>query len=212
MRRGFLLLILAFFVGAGPLPAAADNPADSLPWLRATFFPRAAIPAPGQPWEIAAGDNPDHGAVRVLLRAAAGAVIELGDARHHYEITEPCLIILAHRRPDGATGFAPAACTPEQWQSLWGAVTYADLLSLEELVQDPARPVEETRRLVLQRISAPPFTTSVIQVRPRLSGEVRRLDCTLRLADFYRLLLPGLRPADAPASLWGSAYPAAAKP
>jgi hypothetical protein len=213
MRRATLLLS-ALLLGTGLLPAAAPPPPDIIPWMHANFFARLPAPEPGPGWNIAAVDNPDHGSLRVLVRSTAAATIELGEARPLYEIEEPFILVLGHTRADrpGQILFSAPTCTPEQWRALWAPVTYADLLKLEELIQDPARPIEETRRLVLRLVQAAPFNRAVIQVRPRITDDLRRLDCTLSLADFYRVLSPGAGPETAAPALWGVSYRGRATP
>ncbi|MDB6165228.1 MAG: hypothetical protein JWQ83_368, partial [Lacunisphaera sp.] len=69
--------------------------------------------------------------------------------------------------------------------------------------------VEEIRKLALKMKNSPPFSEAVIQVNPKIdnSGQ-RRLQCSLRFADFFKYLLPAAdaKPQPHPA-LFGVEYP-----
>ena len=99
--------------------------------------------------------------------------------------------------------------SPEAWRQLWAPVTYADLLKLDALIKDTGPSVEELRRLALKMKNSPPFSQAVIQVNPKIDNTgQRRLQCSLRFADFFNHLLPGAdRKPSAHPALWGVEYP-----
>lgn len=182
-------------------------------WVRDTFFGGYKPDSYTQRWDIPATVNKDHGGVPVNPKAVKfGTPVDLGDAVRQYEIEEPFLLVLGfweqHGEQKHFVSIIAPFITPEQWKSLWGDVTYSDLLKLDELIKDPARPIEEVRKLALKTKSAPPFTTSVIQVNPKIDARQRRLQCSIRFADVFRHLAPGVdpRPADG-AKLWDVPFP-----
>lgn len=209
-----LTLLLGVFplVHAAPLPPAAH--ATFAAWVKRAFFPALSTEETSSRWDIPAEANAEHGRVAVNLRSGwATGVVDLGEARRQYEIEEPFVLVLAAWTPgDPAprlTGLAAPLVTAERWRTLWAPVTYADLLRLEELIQDPARPIEETRRLVLRMKNSPPFSQAVIQVNPRIEPTQRQLRCTLRFEDAAALLAPELKsPAAGTPALWGVPYQA----
>lgn len=182
-------------------------------WVRDTFFAGYKPASYTQRWDIPADANKDHGGIPVNPKAVKfGTPVDLGDALRQYQIDEPFLLVLGFWEQQGGekrfvTIVAPRIA-PEQWKALWGEVTYADLLKLDQLIKDPARPIEETRRLALKTKNAPPFTTAIIQVNPKIDAHQRRLQCSIRFADVFRHLAPDAeqRPA-APATLWGVPFP-----
>jgi len=183
-------------------------------WARDTFFDgyrnRTATPAK---WDIPAEANKARGGVPVNLRLAPhGNAIDLGDALRQYEISEPFMLLVGFWQEDGAqrrfTAFAAPRITPAQWAKLWAPVTYADLLRFDALLKDPAPPIEEIRRAALRMKNSPPFNQSIIQVNPRIDAMTRRLQCSIRFADFFQHLAPDVDsvPQTAP-TLWGAAAP-----
>ncbi|MFI5338109.1 MAG: hypothetical protein ACHQ5A_15075 [Opitutales bacterium] len=222
MSRAECYLQLAFLLGAvlparGAAPSPAANAAFST-WVQRTFFAAYQPDEGGARWDIPAEANPDHGRVPVNIRSGPlGGAIDLGEARRQYEIEEPFLLVLGLWAPGASpphlAGVAAPLITPEQWRALWGPVTYADLLRFEDLIQDPARPIEETRRLVLRMKSSPPFSQAGMQLNPIVEPALRQLRCSLRVEDVYRLLAPDLKPVPGghPA-LWGVACPGTPPP
>lgn len=182
-------------------------------WVRDTFFDGYKPASYTQRWDIPADANKDHGGVPVNPKAVKfGTPVDLGDALRQYEIAEPFILVLGFWEQDGDekrfVNIVAPRIDPEKWKSLWGDVTYADLLKLDDLIKDPARPIEEIRKLALKAKSSPPFTTAVIQVNPKIDARQRRLQCSLRFADVFKHLAPGIepRPADG-AVLWGVPFP-----
>lgn len=183
-------------------------------WVRDTFFGGHRPRSYTQKWDIPAEANERFGRVPVNPKAIKhGAPVDLGDALRQYETDEPFLLVIGFWQQEGGhkrfTNIVAPRISPEQWRALWAPITYADLLKLDALIRDPARPVDEVRRLALRMKSAPPFTQAVIQVNPKIDGKQRRLQCSLRFADVFKHLAPDADPApQARPELWGVAFPA----
>ncbi|WP_415909080.1 hypothetical protein [Oleiharenicola sp. Vm1] len=212
-RRLAFILAAAALAAAGFAQEVQQHGLAFERWVRDTFFGGYQPASYTQRWDIPAEVNRDHGGVPVNPKAAKfGGPVDLGDALRQYEIGEPFVLVLGFWEQVGdekrfVTILAPLI-TPEQWRALWGDVTYADLLRLDELIKDPGRPIEEVRRLALRMKSAPPFTTAVIQLNPKIDARQRRLQCSLRFADVFKHLAPGAPPRPAgPATLWGVPFP-----
>jgi hypothetical protein len=181
-------------------------------WVRDTFFGGYRPPSYTQRWDIPAEINREHGGVPVNPKAVKfGTPVDLGDAVRQYEIDEPFILLLGFWEQDGdAKRFVSIVApliTPEKWKSLWGDVTYADLLKLDALIKDPARPIEEVRRLALKAKNSAPFTSAVIQVNPKIDAHQRRLQCSLRFADVFKHLAPDVAPRQDTPALWGVPFP-----
>lgn len=183
-------------------------------WVRDTFFDGYRPASYTQKWDIPAEANTRHGGVPVNPKAVKhGTPVDLGDALRQFEISEPFILVLGFWRQEGAekrfVNIVAPQVTPERWRALWGDVTLADLQRLDALIKDPGRPVAETRRLALRMKSAPPFTTAVIQVNPKLDTKGQhRLQCSLRFADVFRWLAPAASAAEqASPELWGVPFP-----
>jgi len=98
---------------------------------------------------------------------------------------------------------------PAAWRKLWGPVTRADLERLDAIIKDKSLTPEQAREAAKKIKSAPPFTEAVIEVNPKIDSKTqRRLQCSLRNADFFQHLAPA---ADAKpqehAALWGVEFP-----
>ena len=183
-------------------------------WVRNTFFNGYKPASYTQRWGIPASENRDHGGSPVNPKAVKhGTAIDLGDAFRQYEIDEPFLLVVGFWSQEGdqkrIVNIAAPEVRPELWRKLWGSVSYADLLKLDALIKDTGRSVEEIRRLALKMKSSPPFSEAVIQVNPKIDTQgQRRLQCSLRFADFFKHLAPGTNPApQARPALWGVEYP-----
>ena len=182
-------------------------------WVRDTFFGGYKPASYTQRWDIPADANKFHGGVPVNPKAVKfGTAVDLGDALRQYQIDEPFILILGFWEQRGEqkhfVNILALRISPEQWKSLWGSVTYADLVKLDTLIKDPARPIEEVRRLALKMKNSPPFTTAVIQVNPKIGVNQLRLQCSIRFDDIFKHLAPDAerRPADG-ATLWGVPFP-----
>lgn len=213
-RRFVFILAIAALAGAGFAQEVQQHGLLFERWVRDTFFGGYKPAKYTQRWDIPAEANQDHGGVPVNPKAVKfGTPVDLGDALRQYEIDEPFILVLGFWEQDGDTkrfvSIVAPRITPEKWQTLWGAITYADLLKLDELIKDTGRPIEEVRKLALKMKGAPPFTTAVIQVNPKIDAHQRRLQCSIRFADVFKHLAPDAppRPADG-AKLWGVPFPA----
>jgi len=212
-----LVLLLAAFLAVLAAAAAQEVQRHGLvfeKWVRDTFFDGYKPASYTQRWDIPAVENKRHGGIPVNPKAVKyGTAVDLGDALRQYEIDEPFMLIVGFwSQEDDAKRFVNIAApviTPELWRKLWGPVTYADLLRLDALIKDIGPPVEELRKRAITAKNAPPFSEAVIQVNPKIDTHgQRRLQCSIRFADFFRHLLPGTeaKPQEHPA-LFGVEYP-----
>jgi len=183
-------------------------------WVRDTFFDGYKPASYTQRWDIPATENKHHGDIPVNPKAVKyGTSIDLGDALQQYEIDEPFMLIVAFWQQEGdekrIVNIVAPEISPETWRKLWGPVTYADLLKLDELIKDQGPSVTELRKLALKMKNSPPYSESIIQLNPKIGTDgQRRLQCSLRFADFFRELVPGAdsKPQAHP-SLFGVEYP-----
>ncbi len=215
MIRRFLLLLasLAVLAGAGAQEGAAQRLVFER-WALDTFFNGYKAAGYAQRWDVPATANEAHGGLPVaILLARQDAPLELGDALRQYEIDEPFILLVGFWQQAGDTrrvvNIVATEIRPETWRRLWGAVTYSELLRLDALIKDPGLPPEELRRLALKTKNAPPFADATLQVNPRIGADgQRRLLCSIRFDDFFKLLAPGADPAprERPA-LWDVEYP-----
>lgn len=223
IRRSCRLLAGMLALVTPGLPAVADEASAHdfafERWLRTTFF--AGYQPAGDPsrWSVPPEINQQHGGMAVNLRMAKyGGAIALGDALRQYEIVEPFILIVGFWKPAGArkriVNIIAPEISPERWRELWAPVTLADLLKFEDLIRDPGRTIEETRRLALRMKNAPPFSQAIIQVTPRIGNDgQRRLQCSIRFADVFAHLAPAADRAEQTApALWGVPIPDAAEP
>lgn len=215
MKRAYRLsAVLAAIVASA---TAQEVPAHGLVferWVRNTFFDGYKPASSTQRWDIPAVENKNHGGLPVNSKAVnSGAAIDLGDALRQYEIDEPFLLVVGFWQQTGdekrIVRIAAPEISPALWRSLWGPVTYADLLKLDAVIKDTGPAVEETRKRALKIKNAPPFSEAVIQVNPKIDAHgQRRLRCSLRFADFFRHLLPGVDPQpELRPALFGVEYP-----
>jgi hypothetical protein len=210
------ILALLFVAGALASALAQEVQVHGLVferWVRDTFFGGYQPVSYTQRWDIPADANKDHGGVPVNPKAVKfGTPVDLGDALRQYAISEPFLLVLGFWEQDGDqkrfVNIVAPLLTPEKWKTLWGDVTYADLLKLDTLIKDPARPIEETRKLALRAKNAPPFNSAIIQVNPKIDARQRRLQCSIRFDDVFRHLAPdaSAQRQTSPA-LWGVPFP-----
>jgi hypothetical protein len=164
-------------------------------WIRDTFFGGYRPAGYTQRWDIPANVNTNHGGIPVNPKAAKfGTPVDLGDALRQFDIQEPFLLIVGFWQQDGAVkrfvNVQAVRVEPEQWRRLWGSVTRADLERLDALIKDPSRDVLAVRREAQAAKRRPPFAGAVIQVNPKIDAKQRRLQCSLRFADFFTHLAP----------------------
>lgn len=216
LRRAFLAVILAVCTLTSAL--AQEVQVHGLMferWVRDTFFDGYKPASYTQRWDIPADANKKHGGVPVNPKAVKfGTPVDLGDALRQYEINEPFILVLGFWEQHGDekrfVNIVAPLITHEKWKQLWGDVAYADLLKLDELVKDQARPIEETRKLALKAKNSPPFNSAVIQVNPKIDARQRRLQCSIRFEDVFRHLAPDAeRSRQESPTLWGVPFPGA---
>lgn len=168
-------------------------------WLRDTFFGGYTPGAYTQKWDVPAEANPEHGRIPVNPKAAKyHSPVDFGDALRQHEIAEKkerFLLIVGFWEQETATekrwvNVQTVEVAPETWATLWHPITRADLEKLVNVIKDKSMSLEETRRRAREIKSRPPFSNSVMQVNPKIDGSQRRLQCSLRFADFFDHLAP----------------------
>jgi len=205
VKRGWFVLVAALLALSGATELAGKPPVARQEvqrhgvvfeeWIRDTFFGGYRPPDYTQRWDIPANVNTNHGGIPVNPKAAKfGTPVDLGDALRQFDIQEPFLLIVGFWQQDGAVkrfvNVQAVRVEPEQWRRLWGSVTRADLERLDALIKDPSRDVLAARREAQATKRRPPFTEAVIQVNPKIDANQRRLQCSLRFADFFTHLAP----------------------
>ena len=182
-------------------------------WIRATFFGGYRPADYTQRWDIPADVNTNHGGVPVNPKAAKfGTPVDLGDALRQFDIAEPFLLIVGFWKQDGAVkrfvNVQAVRVEPDQWRRLWGTVSRADLERLDAVIKDPASDVLAARKAAQALKRQSPFRDAVMQVNPKIDAHQRRLQCSLRFADFFAHLAPNAsRDATAQPELFGVAVP-----
>ncbi|MBL9129731.1 MAG: hypothetical protein JNG86_00930 [Verrucomicrobiaceae bacterium] len=160
-------------------------------WLRVTFFGGYEPKGYTQKWDIPASANKNHGNIPVNPKAAKhGTPIGLGDALRQFDIDEPFLLIAGFWRQETESekvwsNVQAVRVEPAAWKKLWNPVTRADLEKLDAIIKDKALSLEDARAQAQALKSQPPFTLAIIQVNPKIDASQRRLQCSLRFADFF---------------------------
>jgi hypothetical protein len=185
-------------------------------WIDDTFFEGYRPPNYTQKWDIPAAQNKNHGGVPVNPKAIKyGAPVDLGDALRQFAIDEPFILAIGFWRQDGDekrfVNLIAPRIEPTAWKKLWGAVTQADLEKLDAVVKDKSLSPAEARAAAQKIKNAPPFTTAVIEVNPKIDAKTqRRLQCSLRFDDVFKYLAPGADPRPQErVALWGVEFPQA---
>ncbi len=192
------LALVALLLSAASLPATEVQQHGLVfeHWVADTFFGGHRAEGPTDKWDIPASANRDHGGIPVNPKATKyGEAVGLGDALRQFDIDEPFLLIIGFWQQDGAgkrfVQSLTARVTPEQWRMLWAPVTREDLVALDRLIKDTARPLAEVRREALARKRRPPFSSAAIQVNPKIDRSQRRLQCSISFARLFEALAPG---------------------
>lgn len=165
-------------------------------WLRETFFGGYQPQAYTQKWDIPAEANLNYGKIPVNPKAVKyGSPIGLGDAIRQFEIEEPFLLIVGFWQQVNESekrwvNAQVVRIEPSQWRKLWGNITLADLERLLTVIKDKRLTLEEARKQVQALKAQPPFTTSIIELNPKIDRSQRRLQCSLRFIEFFHQLLP----------------------
>ena len=183
-------------------------------WIDDTFFGGYRPPNYTQKWDIPAAQNKDHGGVPVNPKAVkSGTPVDLGDALRQFDIAEPFILVLGFWRQEGDekifVNLVAPRIEPAAWKKLWGPVTRADLEKLDAVIKDKSLTPEQARAAAQKIKNAPPFTRATIEVNPKIDSHTqRRLQCSLRFDDVFRLLAPDVdpKPQEHP-KLWGVEFP-----
>ena len=183
-------------------------------WVRDTFFEGYRPSSYTQKWDIPASANRAHGGIPVNPKAIKyRGAIDLGDAIRQIKIDEPFILLAGFWQQEGElkrfVNLTAPRIEPATWKKLWGPVTLADVGHLDAVIKDPAKTPDEARAAAQALKNAPPFSQSIIVFNPKIDRHSqRRLQCSLRFEDFFRLLAPAAdpKPQDPP-SLWGKKLP-----
>jgi hypothetical protein len=216
LLRALRVLRVSFFLLLAPL-AAQEVQHHGLvfeEWIDDTFFGGYRPPSYTQKWDIPAAQNKDHGGVPVNPKAVKyGTPVDLGDALRQFDIDEPFILALGFWQQQGDekifVNLVAPRIEPAAWKKLWGPVTRADLEKLDAVIKDKSLTPEVARAAAKKIKSAPPFTSSVIEVNPKIDSHTqRRLQCSLRFDDVFKFLAPDADPQpSAHAALWGVEFP-----
>lgn len=173
-------------------------------WLRDTFFGGYTPEGYTQKWDIPAEANLHHGHIPVNPKAIKyGTPLDFGDAVRQHEIIgkgERFLLIVGFWDQTTATrkkwvNVQAVEIKPEAWARLWSPITRADLDRLVAVIKDKSLSLDEARQRAREMKSRPPFSLAVMQVNPKIDGSQRRLQCSVRFADFFKHLAPDADPA-----------------
>jgi hypothetical protein len=183
-------------------------------WVRDTFFD-GYVPADyTQKWDIPAEVNAKHGHLPVNPKVAEfGGPVDLGDALRQFDIDEPFWLVVGYWKSEEGrkrmVTITAIRVEPETWRKLWGQVTRADIEKLAAVIKDRSLSPEEARRLAQEMKARSPFSDSPIVFNPKIDRKSqRRLQCSLRFADVFRLLAPKTDPEpEISPSLWGVPFP-----
>lgn len=216
MKSPSRLLLLAVLL-ASPFLLAQEVQQHGLvfeEWVRDTFFDGYKPPSYTQKWDIPAAANKTHGGIPVNPKAIKyGTPVDLGDALRQFDIAEPFILVVGFWRQEGDdkrfVNIVAPRIDPVAWRRLWGPVTRADLARLDAVIKDKSLTPEQARSAALKIKNAPPFTQSIIVVNPKIDSKTqRRLQCSLRFEDLFKLLAPDADPAARDhVSLWGAEFP-----
>lgn len=188
-------------------------------WVADTFFSAYRPPGYTEKWDVPGKVN--HLADPALTGLPSnpkavkfGSPVGLGDALRQYDIEEPFLLILGYWEQSNTEEkrfvklLAPRI-EPAAWRALWGPVTRADLEAFDALIKDRILPIAEVRKRAQEMKRRPPFSRAVFVLNPKLDSKgQRRLQCSLRYADVFTYLAPGVSPEqEENPELWGVAFP-----
>lgn len=169
-------------------------------WLRETFFGGYRPSSYTQRWDIPAEANPDHGGIPVNPKAIKyGTPIDFGDALRQFEIVEQgerFLLIVgfweqATPSQKKWVNVRTVEVSPELWSRLWTPIRREDLERLNAVIKNKELSIDAARAEAKRLKNLPPFTDAVMQVNPKIDSSQRRLQCSLRFADFFKHLAAG---------------------
>ncbi|HUG10558.1 MAG TPA: hypothetical protein VMM36_06070 [Opitutaceae bacterium] len=210
--------ILALALLAAPLARAAEVQRHGYvweTWIADTFFGGYRQSDYTQQWDIPAKANTAHGGIPANPKFMKhGTPVDLGDALRQFDIDEPFLLIVGYWRQEGnqkrIVNVVAVRVEPAQWRSLWCDITRADLERLDAAIKERSIDHLEARRRAQAIKNAPPFTTAVITVNPKIdSRSQRRLQCSISFDKVFTHLAPDAsRDATDSPQFWGVRVPA----
>jgi hypothetical protein len=216
MKAWTLLAVLLFSAWLCPAAEEQSHGVIFEKWVRDTFFNGYTPRSYTQKWDIPADQNTAHGGIPANPKATKyNTPVDMGDALRQFAVTEgkeKFLIIVgfwdqAEDEKHWVLG-VPAEITPEQYRKLWEPITRADLEALDAVVKDKTLSIEAARAKAQEIKTQAPYTKAIMQVNPKLDGKQRRLQCSIRFADFFKHLAPETKPEhQAQPMLWGEAMP-----
>jgi hypothetical protein len=168
-------------------------------WVRATFFGGVQSKGYTAQWDIPAEANSAHGHIPANPKVVKyGSAIDLGDALRQFDIAqhgEPFLLIVGFWEQTTPTekkfvNVQAVEVGAAIYRRLWGPITRVDLERLAATVKNKSLNIDEARKRAREIKSQSPFTESTIVVNPKIDASQRRLQCSLRFADFFRHLAP----------------------
>lgn len=202
MKRSIsALLTLSWLVGIVSAREVQSHGVLFEKWLRDAFFGGYTPRSYTQKWDIPATANTKHGGIPVNPKATKhGAPIGFGDALRQFDVNEPFLLIVGFWRQESGekktwVNVQTVRVEPAHWRYLWQPITRADLEALDAIIKDQALSLEEARKKAQEAKGKPPFTEALMQVNPKIDANQRRLQCSLRFADFFAQLAPAASPA-----------------
>ncbi|TLD69089.1 hypothetical protein FEM03_19675 [Phragmitibacter flavus] len=201
-RRLFAIGVLSWLFCNPPVLSAEERQGHGLDferWVRSTFFENYQPAQMTQKWDIPAAANQHFGNLAATVKSSKyGSQIDLGDARRQFDIAsqqQSFLFIIGFWKPQRKNqkqwvhAVAPTI-TARQYRKLWHPITSADLERLDAVIKDRSLSMSEARQQAHLIKSSPPFNLAIIKVNPKIDINQRRLQCSLRFADFFQYLAP----------------------
>lgn len=196
MGRAALALLILLAAFSSPAVEVQSHGLLFEKWLRDSFFGGYEPKGYTQKWDIPAAFNPDHGGIPVNPKAVKyGTPIGLGDALRQFGIDEPFLLIAGFwqqvsKEEKRWVNVQAVRVEPAVWHKLWGDLQRSDLETLNAVIKDKSLSLAEARERVQKLKAEPPYTTSLIELNPKIDRSQRRLQCSLRFDVFFDQLAP----------------------
>ena len=196
MGRAALALLISLAAFSSPALEVQSHGLLFEKWLRDSFFGGYEPKGYTQKWDIPAAFNPDHGGIPVNPKAVKyGTPIGLGDALRQFGIDEPFLLIAGFwqqvsKEEKHWVNVQAVRVEPAAWRKLWGDLQRSDLEKLDAVIKDKSLSLAEARERVQKLKAEPPYTTSLIELNPKIDRSQRRLQCSLRFDVFFDQLAP----------------------
>ena len=196
MGRAALALLISLAAFSSPALEVQSHGLLFEKWLRDSFFGGYEPKGYTQKWDIPAAFNPDHGGIPVNPKAVKyGTPIGFGDALRQFGIDEPFLLIAGFwqqvsKEEKHWVNVQAVRVEPAVWPKLWGDLQRSDLEKLDAVIKDKSLSLAEARERVQKLKAEPPYTTSLIEINPKIDRSQRRLQCSLRFDVFFDQLAP----------------------